>query len=170
LTADTISKWYETNYAELKTYSVSLDKAPHVIGLRTINEKIALVREYMNITKEIYIQAIKLSSEIKKSQTSAKAYADLQYKHTLATDKEVLATKQGKEDREAISRNKTQQFYDIVDKQERALADADAFLAIVKLTYEDLTATKYDITSQVNVIRQMMLIGEINIRNTTTDI
>lgn len=157
-----LREYFKLSYDELSVMTIALDDDPISKGLVKLHEKISMIREKQNRTATIFQKAIKIRALIQRGQRTAKSYYNAKFDVAFST--QVKEKGVAKEEREATARISVQDHRETLDKWEDYLDEARAFHDVAKLIYDNLSATKDDILSQITVIKEQIMIGEIPLK------
>lgn len=150
-------------YDSIKDYSVNLDADPTASGIQSLNVKLAKAREYANSAGTLRIKAIRLVANLQESYTLLSETID-DVVNTLKAVDEDCRKARGYDEKKNIAESKLPNYIKLRRRAARRLEEAKTCLKVVGLVCDSLTNTKEDILSQLGVIKQQLLIGELSLK------
>lgn len=152
------------NYKELEGYRVELDSDPTSVGLSHLNEKIASCRRMVDRVMSMYVESLRLKNKYAKIFKSSEILLSQKVDDALINDEDV---KKGstKEERQSRAKAKLKDECEELSKNADTLSDIKTYGEICKSVLDNLQDTKEDIKAQLNVIKSMIYIGEVELKN-----
>lgn len=150
-------------YDKTKDYTVSLDVDPTASGIGSLNQKLAQAREYANSAGTLRIKAIRLVASLQESYTLLSETID-DIVNILKNADDECRKARGYEEKKNIAEAKLPNYIKMRRASARRLEEAKTCLKVVGIVCDSLTNTKEDILSQLGVIKQQLLIGELSLK------
>lgn len=158
-----LEAFLKKNYKEMEGYKVELDADPTSTGLTQLNAKIATCRGWVNRVVSMYVESLRLKNKYTKIFKCSEAILEQKVNDALINDEEV---KKGstKEERQARARAKLKDDCEDMTRNADLLSDIKTYSEICKSVLDNLQDTKEDIKSQLNVIKSMIFVGDVELR------
>lgn len=163
LKSERVANFCADTYANIKDFSVALDSDPSTVGISSLNEKLATAREYANSATAYRIKAIRLVASLQEShQILSDTIDDIVTAIKISDDDCKKA--RSMEEKRMIAESRIPNYIKTRRESLRRLDEAKTCLKVVGLVCDLLTNTKDDILSQLGVIKQQLLVGELSLK------
>ncbi|MDB4278197.1 hypothetical protein N9917_01205 [Deltaproteobacteria bacterium] len=145
-------------YEDLAKMEVSLDRDPLIYGPKRLNEKTAIIRQFLTRTERIFLSVSQDLAILKRKHRLAETDFRLLEQDLLANDPNVRAGRSVK-DREALAHVKLRDEVENITELASAINDLDASLTVVKAKRTDLKDVQRALRDQMKLCQEEIHLG-----------
>ena len=148
----------------LKSAKVELDVDPSK-NLGNLSGKISQLRSYSNTTRDALFDAIRIRISLRREFVSATEAYDTKLSRAISEDidNDVVRKMRSADEREKYFRQGFMELFAARNQAQAHLDEWEEFIRLIYVVYNSLRYTKDDILSQISIIKNQILLGELEV-------
>ena len=146
----------------LKSSKVELDADPSK-NLGNLSGKVAQLRSYSNTTRDALFDAIRIRISLRRDFVAATEAYDTKLSQAISEDidNDVVKKMRSADEREKYFRQGFIELFKTRNQAQAHVEEWEEFIRLIYLVYNSLRYTKDDVLSQISIIKNQILTGEL---------